>query len=199
MNLAEAILLVASSFPSPYVPPPAAEAAAEARKAFLGTLSTEVASVADEATCMGPWTEYVECKRIWPGSQLELVAAVLTVGKHESLLDARIQAGKCKVWGPGNAECDAVKLPDGTTWFRAQSVFQLHGRFQEPVVGLEWFAVRNAAKQAVRVLAASKKSCRTWEGMFAAYAGTRSCGWRGAAGRARSFQQIQAALASSLR
>lgn len=198
IKLAEAIFSVAMALPAPYVPPATAEAVKETRREFLSTLAAELASVADEATCSGEWAALDFCKRIWPGSQLELVAAVLTVGKHESLLDARIQAGKCKVWGPGNAECDAVKLPDGTTWFRAQSVFQLHGRFQEPVVGLEWFAVRNAAKQAVRVLAASKKSCRTWEGMFAAYAGTRSCGWHGAAGRVKTFRQIEAALGRAI-
>lgn len=198
MNLAEAILLVASSIPAPYAPPPAAEAAQAARQSFLSTLSVELASVTEEATCTGPWAEYVECQRIWPGNPRELAAAVLAVGKHESLLDPRIQRGECKVWSRTNVECDGVKLLDGSYFFRAQSVFQLHGRFREPVVGLEWFAVRNAAKQAVRVLVAAKARCKTWEGMFAAYAGTRSCYYRGAKHRARSFQQIDSALASLL-
>jgi len=198
MDLAAAILLVSSAIPAPYTPPPGQEAAKEARKAFLSTLSVELASVTDEALCQGPWSEYRECVRIWPGSQVELAAAVLAVGQHESLLSERIQKGDCRVWSATDKECDAIKLPDGSHYFRAQSVFQLHGRFSEPVVGLEWFAVRNAAKQAVRILAASKARCRTWEGMFASYAGTRSCAYRGAAGRVKTFQSIESRLTRAL-
>lgn len=194
MNLAEAILLVASAVPAPYVPPPARPAAQEARQAFLSTLSVELASVVNEATCTQEWATVDFCRPFWSGTPVELAAAVLTVGQHESLLDARIQNNGCKAWGPGNVECDGIRLPDGSYWFRAQSVFQLHGRFREPVVGLEWFAVRNAARQSARVLAASKARCKTFEGMFSGYAGTRSCGWRGAAGRVKTFQRMEAAL-----
>lgn len=198
MTLAQAIFLVASTIPAPYAPPPAAEAAQEARRAFLETLSVELASVAEEATCSGPWASYVECRRWWSGSPVELSAAVLAVGQHESLLSPRIQAGKCKVWGPGNVECDGVKMPDGSYYFRAQSAFQLQGHFREPVVGLEWWQVRNATKRAAWVLSHSRARCKTWEGMFSGYAGTRSCGWRGSVGRVKTFRSIEERLERAL-
>lgn len=198
IKLAEAIFSVAMALPAPYSTPATADAAREARREFLITLSTELASVADEATCTGEWAALDFCQRTWPGTPVELVAAVLAVGQHESLLDERIQRGACKAWSRTNIECDGVRLPDGTYWFRAQSVFQLHGRFSQPVVGLEWFAVRNASKQAVRVLAASKARCKTWNGMFAGYAGSRTCGWKGAAGRVKTFQRMEAALTRQL-
>lgn len=199
-TLAQAIFLAAQALPGVYAPPATAEAVAAERAAFLTVLAEELASAAHEATCTGPWTEYVECRPIWPGSAQELAALTLAIGFHESRLDPRIQKGDCKAWSRTNVECDGIHLPDGSIYFRAQSVFQLHGRFASPVVGLEWYAVRNAAKQAIRILAASRARCGKgpdWaSGTFAAYAGTRTCSYRGAPARVATFRRIASRMAS---
>lgn len=218
MNLAEAIFSVALALPAPYAPPPGAEAAQEARQAFLGTLSTELASVVDEATCQGPWLEYVECKRTWPGSRTELAAMALTLAWFESRLDPRIARGECVAYGPSpkQIECDGRKVTaipphladnartysHGTYVFTARSIWQIRDSVVsretwQGMLGTGDVPVREAASAAVRVIASSRGVCRrgAWETCtIRNYAGA-SASWPHAGKRVLMFRRIQSAIA----
>ena len=213
------VLAAALSLPAPYSPPERAELAAAERAAFLETLAGGVTASVLEATCEGPWSEDPTCRRRWPGPPDELAALVVALGWHESRLDARIQAGDCQAWGPApnQLQCDGVLFPSGvkptgfrglerrTRWglvvFRSVTVFQLRElppHRQAEVVGLGEISVYEAAREAVKILAAARGTCRrtpAWATcVVSSYAGTIA--YRQAPARVRTFERVLRAVRS---
>lgn len=217
-TLAEAILAVSLALPAPYVPPPGQEAAQEARQAFLSTLSVELASVVNEATCTQEWATVDFCQRTWPGSPTELAAMALTLAWFESRLDPRIARGECVAWGPSpkQIECDGRKVTSipphladnartyshGTYVFTARSIWQIRDSVVsretwQGMLGTGDVPVREAASAAVRVIASSRGVCRrgAWETCtIRNYAGA-SASWPHAGKRVLMFRRIQSAIA----
>jgi len=193
--LALALATVLARLPAPYVPPQRAEVAAEERRRFIPKTAVALVSAAREATCTGDWSE-LECKRRWPGPAEEPAVMAGMLGYMESRLDARIQDGKCEVWGPSprQIECDGILFRSGfapagfvgitkrTKWglvgFRASTMFQLQGlsgdRIRE-TVGLGEMNLFEASRQAIGTLSGFRSTCRSnnWETcIVTAYAGS---------------------------
>jgi hypothetical protein len=142
------------------------------------------------------------CKRTWPGTRLELLAADVTLGNSETNFAAHIQAGLCGTRGV-LLECDGVRLRDGSVLYLARSYYQLHQNRSiewESIVGLEPKSVTEATWAATRALSAARNYCakrskRGWvAGMFSNLATGNSCEWSGASARRKTFGDIHSQL-----
>jgi hypothetical protein len=169
-----------------------------AREARLREVAASVSSAVQHATCAGAWARPTPCRRIWPGSQLELAAALLALGWHEAYWAGYVGRDECHL-GPVGARCDQdpkTGLP------RARSYWQLWAVAAPDLHALplgDPAAIRVAAWAAARHLAGAANFCTNageptdWAGAFGRY-GARGCAWRGGIARARTMERLQAAL-----
>ncbi len=158
------------------------------RAVRLREVATSVSAAVQHATCAGAWAPPYECRRVWPGSQLELAAAVLAVGQHESHYASLVGADQCSAM-PAGQRCDRGK---------ARSYWQLWAQAAPALHALplgDPDATRVAAWAAARQLASAARFCSEpgawdWAAAFGRYGG-RGCGWSGRAhvGRARAETQ----------
>ncbi len=171
----------------------------EAREDRLLDVAVAMVMSADLATCSGDYAT-PQCKRIWPGSRKELLAAQLTFGRHETRYAEHVQAGRCGEYA--RRECDRKRTAAGYV-YTSQTYYQLKesrlgGAGFESVVGLESEAVLNATWSATKALAGARNQCAAhgdWaEGMFSNLATGSSCRWSGSVERARTLRSVFSVL-----
>ena len=176
------------------------------RSARLETIAHAVDSAGDYATCTGDYATVDWCRPVWPRkSARQLKVMLIMLGRAESNFAERVHAGRCRA-----DECDAVKLPGGRVFHRAQTPWQMqYTALVAPewasMVGKEYWPTFQAAYAASKVLGASWSRCRrepqrgpltgdwmTWS--VSGYAtGGRTCSWSRAAGRVAEYQRLYAA------
>lgn len=181
----------------------------EARQVRLGdTIAGAVAESATRATCAPPWDQVDEpCKRIWPGSTVELMAVQIGTGWFESGFAEWVHAGRCRLH---LGECDAEKR-GGVLVAGSVSIFQLklsaYTREAWPeIVGTGYWSTFQAAWSAARVLASVRRMCayrrpaEPWlHATIAGYARGGRCRWSGSAKRAPRIISIEARLHQEIR
>lgn len=127
------------------------------------------------------------------GEPRELASALVALAWYEGGLLRRIHAGACR---PG--ECDWVHVGPAPWqgYPRARSLWQLHATRLVParewatLTGTDLDATTRAATAAARVLTEGRRRCGSLTGALSAYAGSRSCRWRGAPGRAWTVRRL---------
>lgn len=160
---------------------------------MVTVVAPALVDVASEATCSGAYAT-VECKKLWPGTKLDLVLMLVTKGWWESRFAVHVQAGKC-----GPRECDAYKdhytkkiVHRAASYFQVQATGLVPMKEWRTLTGLDYEPTRRAAWAAAKVASASRNRCArspgSWEFVtVSAYASGRSCSWRGAHQRVRWF------------
>ncbi len=151
--------------------------------ARLRPTASGIHQAAQRSTCYGR----VECKRVWQSSTKSAMAVLITTGWWESRFAQHVIDGKCRKW-----ECDPVKLADGTIFHKSAGAWQQ--QVAGPILLKEWKLLPGSPKRqawaAIRVLAVSKKTCKTYDGMFSLYATGRWCGWKHSPARVRTFNKV---------
>lgn len=159
------------------------------------TIAAAIDSASLEAVCAPPWADSDFCQVVWPGTRLELAAALIVQGHFESGFAENVGAGRCLPF-----QCDSIKLPGGRVVHLARHYWQLHASALLPLLewatlrGVEYHPTADAAYAAARVLGAGYRGCRSLEGGIAAYARGSGCSWAGAARRAKMIRQVEARL-----
>jgi len=160
------------------------------RAARLREVATAVSAAVRHARCEAPWTRESGCRPIWGGDSLELAAAVLALGRHETHWASAVQAGRCS--DLGRLACDRGRARGPwQAWQRACPA--LHAA--EPGSDA---ALRAGAWCAVRLLSGAARFCANrgeppnWPGAFRRYGGA-AC-YPGNERRAAAMRGIWAAL-----
>lgn len=183
-TLAAAVTAVAVSLPAAHHPAesPLYEAPA-ARAERLAVVGSAIAEASARARCEAPWDALEGCRRIWPGSTVELAAALLGTAYLESGLALHVHAG--------------------SLWQLQRTRHVWHSWRELEGVG-EW-STFSAAWGATRALAAARHYCARrspqtpWlEATVAAYARGYTCTWRPAARRARFIVSVEQRIRSEL-
>jgi hypothetical protein len=193
-TLQAALTALALTYPTPDRGEPP-----DARAVRLDAISGAVVTAASRATCREPWaTIDAPCKRLWPGSHVELVAVVWTLGYLESGYSEWVHAGRCRVT---IGECDHG---------RARSPWQLqrtaHTNWAwHELEGVGAWSTFAAAWSAVRVISAGRAMCR-WQrphapwlpATISAYATGGRCSYQRAIMRAEFVMRVEARLRAAV-
>lgn len=156
-----------------------AEEADVNREARLRGVASAVSAASLQATCQGAW-KTSECRPLWRGRRLELVAAVLAVGTLESHWARYTAHPDLCADGPRSARCDAGRARTYWQLWRsaAPAVWE-----SEPGSDAE---LRAAAWAATKLLAGGYAFCQRqtsgdpWAAAFSLYAGRGCREWPGA-------------------
>ena len=174
------LLIVLATLP---VPMEHSKETKEQRLTRLRPVANAIHGAAERATCSG----IAECTPHWPGTANQAIAALISAGWWESRFAQHVIDGKCRPY-----ECDPIKLANGTIFHKAAGAWQQ--QVAGPILYAEWKTLPGnpeaQAWAAVRVLASSKRACKTTNGMFSMYATGRWCGWKHSAARVRTYQRI---------
>ena len=160
----------------------------------VSVIARAVDKASAKATCAHKLPEgSPRCRRVWPGSQRELAALLLTQAWHESRLAEHVHADRC-----GPLECDRGF---------AKSLWQVHASGNLPkarwltIGGTDQESTDRAAKAATRYLAGARARCgrmtrgtgADWAAYtIAGYATGNECTWKGAKGRAATMRRLLA-------
>lgn len=200
--LQAALTAVALAYPTPDRGEPS-----DARAERLDRISGATVEAAMRATCSGAWPAIDEpCKRIWPGSVVELTALAWSLGYLESGMAEWVHAGDCRL---ELGECDAQKI-NGVLVAMSVSPWQLKktGYTREAwdeLVGTGEWSTFQAAWSAVRVMSASRRMCSLWKphinwmtATISGYATGGHCDWPKAGKRAQFAMRFEARLRTQL-
>jgi hypothetical protein len=133
----------------------------------------------------------------WPYPAEELAALLVMEGWYESKFVWRVHAGKCRL---KLGECDVAIDSRGRLFAKAAGTWQVQASQLVPfrewrtLTGTDQASTDRAAWAAAKILSASRKRCgrgNYWpEATISLYATGRSCRWRGAPQRARTFRRL---------
>ena len=180
-----------------WAPPLTDGETAPERAARYVVLAEAQASAANAVTASG----------LWPGTEVELAAALVALGWHESGWVLRVHAGRCR-----SDECDPIRRWTRRGWITvghaAATPWQLHQTGHLPaaawrgMIGTSPEATGLAALAAARAFARARNWCRGGQRDWAAraisgYATGRRCVWRGAAARLKTVWRAERAILSA--
>jgi hypothetical protein len=133
-----------------------------------------------------------DCRRIWPGSSLDLGVLLIAQAYSESRFAKNVHEGKCRAY-----ECDPVRVSrTGEIRHRARSLWQIHNTGPirdewDQMVGADYASTRAAAWAATKLLSRGYRACRSFSGAISRYAGIDSCSWSEAKRRGKLFEQLR--------
>lgn len=145
----------------------------ESRQERLGLAARAVASAVERARCEGVWASPA-CRPVWGGDPLELAAAVVALGNHETHYAELVGAGRCEEM-PEGQRCDHGRA---RTYWQAWASACPAAWAEEPGSRRELEA---AAWCATRLMAGGARFCADrgappdWAGAFSRYAGHNAC------------------------
>lgn len=185
MNTVQYVLMVLLSLPGAYHD----KETFEQRVERMSVVARAIGDASARATCTDRFDK-PECERIWSGPRKQLALLLVTKAWWESRLAKNVHEGKCRKF-----ECDATKLANGTTVFRARTIWQMQKTSlvttQEwnTMVGTDFEATRTAAWAATRILARGKNKCGSTFGAMSFYGRSR-CAWTGARVREVFYRKL---------
>jgi hypothetical protein len=201
-TLQVALTAVALAYPTPDRGEPP-----DARAARLDGISGAVVEAAERATCSPPWFEVDRpCRRIWPGSVVQMAAMLWSLGYLESGYAEWVHAGRCRL---ELGECDAQRQR-GLLVATAISPWQLKQTLYsrdvwDELSGKGAWSTFQAAWTAARVISASRRACERWApelpwltATISAYATGGACSWPRAGKRAQFVVRIEGRLRDQL-